>query len=128
LIAASMRERIVTAVVDTSPLLSVLILEYMRRSSPVRSEKILSGSRIADYLLHDQKRRMNFAHLFEDIPNILTTSHVLGELQGLQRLKEDYQRELLGMRNAMVERERTGREIGEAARPARRYIVAPGSW
>ena len=35
---------------------------------------------------------MNFVHLFEDIPNILTTSHVLGELQGLQRLKEDYQR------------------------------------
>jgi hypothetical protein len=81
-----MRARIVTAVVDTSPLLSALILEYMRRSSPVRSEKILSGSRIADYLLHDQKRRMNFVRLFEDIPNILTTSHVLGELQGLQRL------------------------------------------
>jgi hypothetical protein len=56
LIAANMRERIVTAVVDTSPLLSALILEYMRRSSPVRSEKILSGSRIADYLQHDQKR------------------------------------------------------------------------
>jgi len=87
-----MRARIVTAVVDTSPLLSALILEYMRRSSPVRSEKILSSSRIADYLQHDQKRRMNFVRLFESIPNILATSHVLGELQGLQRLKEDYQR------------------------------------
>ena len=87
-----MRERIVTAVVDTSPLLSALILEYRRRSSPVRSEKILSGSRIADYLQHDQKRQMNFVRLFEGIPNIVTTSHVLGELQGLQRLKEDYQR------------------------------------
>jgi hypothetical protein len=30
--------------------------------------------------------------LFESIPSILTTSHVIGELQGLQTLKGEYQK------------------------------------
>lgn len=87
-----MLERIVTAVVDTAPLMSALILEYRRRSSPARSEAILSGSRIAAYLRQDEHRQVAFMQLFDSIPVILTTSHVIGELQGLQTLKGEYQK------------------------------------
>jgi len=83
---------IITAVVDTAPLLSALILDYARRNTPARSESILSRSQMADYLKHDQKRQTAFMRFFDGIPVILTTSHVIGELQGLQTLKDEYQR------------------------------------
>ena len=88
------------AVVDTGPLLSALVLDYVRASPPTRHDSILSQSRISDYLLESKAHQIAFLQLFDAIRIVLTTSNVVGEVQGLQSLRDQYQREfwLGGMR------------------------------
>lgn len=85
-----MIERIRVAFVDTGPLMSALILDYARQKS-ARRESILSRCRLGDYLKNNKSRQDNFSRLFDSIPSILTTSNVIGELQGLQTLDAGYQ-------------------------------------
>lgn len=72
------------AVVDTSPLVSALVLEYVRRKPPSWRSPILSKSRLASYLESNEARQRQFIQYFDAIQSILTTSHVIGEIQGLQ--------------------------------------------
>lgn len=68
---------ITTAVVDAGPLFTVLTLDYVRRyhddSAPARAGIPLQREVQNGYL-----------RMFQDIRTLLTTSHVVGELQGLQ--------------------------------------------
>ena len=78
---------------DTGPLLSALILDYVRNSPRPRRDSILANSRIASYLSGDETLQRCFLRLFDTLQTILTTSNVIGEIQGLQTLKGHYQRE-----------------------------------
>lgn len=80
-------------VMDTGPLLSALVLDYVRNSPPQRRDSILANSRVASYLSHDETLQKRFLHFFDNLQAILTTSNVIGELQGLQTLRAQYQRE-----------------------------------
>lgn len=76
------------AVVDAGPLLSALILQFSRSAAPERKQGILQRSRIADYLRTEPGPQRAFSELFGSIREIKTTSHVIGELQGLQTLRD----------------------------------------
>jgi rRNA-processing protein FCF1 len=65
-------------------------LEYARRE-PARRDSILETNRLFDYLKSFNRQRV-FLQLFDHIGTILTTSHVIAELQGLQRLKGELAR------------------------------------
>jgi hypothetical protein len=76
------------AVVDASPLLSALVLNFSISAPAGRQQGILDRSRVADYLRNEPRRRQAFIELFRSIREINTTSHVIGELQGLQKLRD----------------------------------------
>ena len=73
------RERIVKAVVDTEPLVNALILNYVRAVPANRRSAVLGRSRVSDYL-RDPILRRAFLELFDSIQTIITTSHVIGEI------------------------------------------------
>lgn len=74
--------RIRKAVVDTSPLLNLLALNFARETDPKRANDLLSGD--AKEYLHDQpENQARFLELFDSVQNLATTSHVIGEVQGL---------------------------------------------
>jgi hypothetical protein len=79
------------AVVDAGPLLSALVLNFARNTPPERQQALFDRSRIADYLVQHSGRQRAFVELFQSIVEIQTTSHVIGELQGLQELHGDDQ-------------------------------------
>ena len=72
------------AVVDASPLVSALVLEYVRSKPRDWRDPILNKSRLASYLEKNEMRQSAFVHYFDAIQTIMTTSHVIGEVQGLQ--------------------------------------------
>jgi len=74
------------AVVDTGPLFSVLVLKYSQTLEPRAATAIIERNRIPQYL-GSSNQQISMVHLFDGIRIILTSSHVVGELQGLQRLK-----------------------------------------
>jgi len=78
---------------DTGPLLSALILDYVRSSPRARRDSILANSRVASYLSGNETLQKSFLHFFDAVQTILTTSNVIGEIQGLQTLRGQYQRE-----------------------------------
>jgi hypothetical protein len=81
---------ITKAVVDAEPLLNAIVLNYVRNSVNTRRSSILNASRISPYLRNEYTQSA-FLRLFDNIRVLLTTSHVIGELQGLsQKLKGDY--------------------------------------
>lgn len=87
------RSPIRNIVMDTGPLLSALILDYVRNSPRVRRDSILTNSRVASYLSRNETLQQSFLRFFDTIQTVLTTSNVIGEIQGLQTLKGQYQRE-----------------------------------
>src|SRR5437667_9020709 len=74
------------AVVDTGPLVSVLVLKCSQTLEPRAATAIIERNRIPQYL-GSSDQQISMVHLFDGIWIILTSSHVVGELQGLQRLK-----------------------------------------
>ncbi len=78
-------------VVDTGPLMSILVLKYAFSREPNAARSIIYKSRIADYIREDQTMKQAMVRLFDEIRRLTTTSHVIGELQGLQKLTDDHQ-------------------------------------
>ena len=78
-------------VLDTGPLYSALTLVFARRN-PSSRNSILSKNKLLDYL-RDPKAEKNFLLLFNNLRTVLTTSHVIGELKGRQKLKDPYAQE-----------------------------------
>lgn len=85
------RRPIAKAVVDTSPLFTALTLELVQRSPQTRRRSILEKSSLPVYLAESASQQEAFRQLFASIRTILTTSHVVAELQGL--LRREHQRE-----------------------------------
>lgn len=81
---------IAKAVVDTSPLFTALTLELVQRSPRTSRRSILEKSSLPIYLAKSSSRQEAFLQFFASIRTILTTSHVIAELQGL--LKREHQR------------------------------------
>ena len=79
------------AVVDTSPLFTALTLELVRRSPRSRRSTILEKSGLPEYLSKSSSRQEAFLQFLASIRIILTTQHVIAELQGL--LRREHQRE-----------------------------------
>jgi hypothetical protein len=86
--AMAARWKIIKAVVDTEPLLNALLLNYVATMIASRREAALDRSRISWYL-KDRAMRPPFLELFGGIQKILTTSHVIGEVNGLSPKGED---------------------------------------
>lgn len=84
--------RILKAVVDTGPLLSVLVLKYASTLHPGAASAVVAKSRISPYL-RTPADQAGMVSLFEGIRTLLTSSHVVGELQGLQHLQDQRRRE-----------------------------------
>ena len=87
-VAAASLEKVV---LDTGPLYSALTLEFARRH-PASRNSILSTNKLLDYL-GDPKAQKNLLELFASLRTVLTTSHVIGELKGRQKLKDRYAEE-----------------------------------
>ncbi|HEY2380781.1 MAG TPA: hypothetical protein VGK48_06310 [Terriglobia bacterium] len=77
-------------VVDAGPLMSILVLKYAFTLEPGAAMAKIAQSRVASYLRDDSAQRA-MVRLFDHVRSIATTSHVIGELQGLQQLKGDSQ-------------------------------------
>src|SRR5438034_10477591 len=77
-------------VVDASPLISILVLKYAFTLEPEAAKAVISRSRVASYLGADSAQ-VAMVRLFDHVRGITTTSHVIGELQGLQELTGDSQ-------------------------------------
>lgn len=78
-------------VLDSGPLYSAITLELVKRH-PGSRNSILSTNKLHSYL-QSQKAQKNFLLMFNSIQTVFITSHVVGELKGLQKLKGDYERE-----------------------------------
>ena len=78
------------AVMDTGPLVDALILEMARRSPESRRKPILENSKLSPYLAQSINRQDAFKRLFLAIRTILTTPHVIAEVQG--HVKGPFQR------------------------------------
>lgn len=80
-----------SAVIDASPLLTLLGLRFINTapSSTPSFDRIITGA-AAEYLKNRPDRQRQFLAYFESLSTLLTTSHVIGELQGLsQAMKLD---------------------------------------
>jgi hypothetical protein len=81
------------AVIDASPLLTMLGLRFIETARGARPnfDRIITGAaRVYLKDRHDQQKR--FQLYLDTIPLLLTTSHVVGELQGLtqeMKLREE---------------------------------------
>lgn len=79
-------ESIPKAVVDTGPLLTVLTLNYVRMIGATDEKRRSILKRIiSDDLFKSPIFEEGYLRLFDSIRTVLTTSHVIGELQGLQK-------------------------------------------
>ncbi len=78
-------------ILDTGPLYSALTLTFADRY-PASRNSILSKNELLPYL-RDPKAQKNFLQLFASLRPVLTTSHVIGELKGRQKLKDTYAKE-----------------------------------
>ncbi len=72
-------------VIDAGPLISILVLKYAFTLEPDAANAAINRSAVAPYLRTDSAQRA-MIRLFDRIRAITTTSHVIGELQGLQKL------------------------------------------
>lgn len=77
-------------VVDAGPLMSILILKYTFALEPDAANAAIATSAVANYL-KAQAAQIAMVKLFDYVRVIVTTSHVIGELQGLQTFKGGYQ-------------------------------------
>lgn len=67
-------------VIDTSPLFNALALMYVR-NSPIQRNSLKRT--LPDYLRNDPAKETDFLQLFSSIRTLVTTSHVVGEIQGV---------------------------------------------
>jgi rRNA-processing protein FCF1 len=74
---------IVKAVLDTGPLFNALVLHLVEKSPESRRKGILEQSAVSSYLVSSTIRQEAFLQLFRSIPTILTTAHVIAEVNGL---------------------------------------------
>jgi hypothetical protein len=83
------------AVLDTGPLFSALTLQYLRavKASDSHRKSVLHKNQVSNHLQTDRAKQSDFLVFVEAIEAILTTSHVIGEIQGLQCLKNAAQRD-----------------------------------
>ena len=83
----AMRRPIREAIIDASPLMNLLALHYlrMRNAEGVRldPDRVLKGDAADKYLLGHRDNQKEFLAFFDNISILHTTSHVVGELQGL---------------------------------------------
>lgn len=78
------RERpIIKAVLDTSTLFNALVLHLVEKSPESHRKVILETSALSLYLADSTSRQEAFLQLFRSIPTILTTPHVIAEVNGL---------------------------------------------
>src|SRR5687767_14535789 len=72
-------------VIDASPVMNLLGLHFSRVQAvtPEVRERRITGDTAKQYLGLAPDRQDNFLQLFDAIPSFTTTSHVVGELQGL---------------------------------------------
>jgi rRNA-processing protein FCF1 len=80
------------AVVDTGPLFSALTIQYLHNTPVAKHASILYRNKLSNHLVSSKRRQAAFAQLFGEITTVLTTSHVIGEIQGLQGLKDQDRR------------------------------------
>jgi rRNA-processing protein FCF1 len=73
------------AVVDTGPLFNVLAIIFVRNSPTHRHSGFERVFGEADYL-YDPVKERKLPELFDSIQEILTTSHVIGELAGRRKV------------------------------------------
>jgi hypothetical protein len=73
-------------VVDAGPLISILVLKYAFTLERDAATAAIARSAVAGYLRTDSPQRA-MIRLFDQVRGITITSHVIGELQGLQLLK-----------------------------------------
>jgi hypothetical protein len=73
------------AVMDSGPLFTVLTLNFVRRFSAAKKKEALMR-RIDVDIRNSPRLQEAYLSLFESIRSVLTTSHVIGEIQGLQNL------------------------------------------
>lgn len=71
------------AVVDASPLMNLLALNYTREKSLSDRNRMITGD--ASRYLHKFNAQERFLDLFDNMGAILTTSHIIGEIQGLSQ-------------------------------------------
>ncbi len=85
-------------VIDTGPLFTILTLNYVRQTHPTEEKRlsILERADIKHDVLRSPSRQHDCLLLFESIPTVLTTSHVIGEIQGRQKKIKAHDRELHG--------------------------------
>jgi hypothetical protein len=76
---------LVELVVDAGPLISILVLKYAFTLETAAAESAIRRSAVAEYLQTESAQRA-MVRLFDHVRVIVTTSHVIGELQGLQQL------------------------------------------
>jgi len=79
------------AILDAGPLYSALTLKVVSRR-PASHNFILSKNKLKDYL-RSPKAQKNFLLIFDNIQTVLTTSHVIGEIKGLQQLKDQHEKD-----------------------------------
>src|SRR5579863_330258 len=75
-------------VIDSGPLFTILTLNFARRFPSVPKKESLM-ERIDSTIRQSASRQQACLDLFGSIRSVLTTSHVIGEIQGLQNLKGD---------------------------------------
>jgi hypothetical protein len=76
-----------SAVVDASPLLNLLALNFGSKTTPDRPDRLLVGDAAGRYLRGRPDNQQRFLLLFDSVHELMTTSHVIGELQGLATSK-----------------------------------------
>lgn len=76
---------IIKAVIDTTTLFNALVLHLVETSPESHRKAILETSALSPYLAVSTTRQGAFLQLFRSIPRILTTSHVIAEVNGLLR-------------------------------------------
>src|SRR5580693_8616382 len=73
------------AVIDTGPLFSALVLSYAETLKPDRASALVQRNDRIPLYLHTRTQQQSMIALFHDVRLILTSSHVIAELQGLQQ-------------------------------------------
>src|SRR4029078_7246315 len=81
----SRKQPIIKAVIDTTALYNALILHLVENSPESHRKGILESSALSSYIVGHPGRQEAFLHLFRSIPIILTTQHVVAEVNGLLR-------------------------------------------
>jgi rRNA-processing protein FCF1 len=81
-----MGESLEKAVVDTGPLITVLTVHFLNATQAEASRRTTISRRVvAKNILEIPAFEEKYLNLFKGIKSLMTTSHVIGELQGLQR-------------------------------------------